>query len=309
MLYMRNHACSTKEAIMLRLYMGNHAAAQKESDMRKVNLHTHTLFCDGRDTPEDMVLSAIEKGFSVLGFSGHSSSSFDGNGCIPDEDMPKYKAEIRRLKEKYKDRLLILCGIEQDYYATQPAVGFDYIIGSVHAFHKGGFDMSPSSFVFVDYGTKQLKEALDKFYNGDEMALAEDYFERVSHVPEKTGCHIIGHFDLLTKFNEQEAIFDENHPRYVAAVDKALSRLLSSGAFFEINTGAMAKSLRTVPYPSASILRKINQGGGRIILSSDSHWKDTVDFAFEDARKLAKSCGFRSLITVGDDGKFTEEDI
>ena len=74
MLYMRNHACSTKEAIMLRLYMRNHAAAQKESDMRKVNLHTHTLFCDGRDTPEDMVLSAIEKGFSVLGFSGHSSS-------------------------------------------------------------------------------------------------------------------------------------------------------------------------------------------------------------------------------------------
>lgn len=277
--------------------------------MRKVNLHTHTNFCDGKNTPEEMVLSAIEKGFDVLGFSGHSSSSFDGSGCIPDSDIPKYKKEIARLKEKYKDRILILCGIEQDYYATQPACGFDYIIGSVHAFHKNGYDMSPSSFVWVDYGTKELEEALDKFYNGDEMSLAEDYFERISHVVEETKCDIIGHFDLLTKFNEKTPIFDESHPRYVNAVDKALSKLLASGAFFEINTGAMAKDLRTVPYPSASILRKINQGGGKVILSSDSHWTDTVDFAFDDARKLAKSCGFRSLITVDKNGRFIEEDI
>lgn len=277
--------------------------------MRKVNLHTHTLLCDGKNTPEEMVLSAIEKNFDVLGFSVHSASCFDGSGCIPDSEISAYKAEIARLKEKYKNQVLILCGIELDYYATQQAEGFDYIIGSVHAFHKEGYDMSPSSFVFVDYGLKQLHESLDKFYGGDAMALAEDYFERVSHVAEKTACDIIGHFDLLTKFNEQEKIFDENHPRYVAAVDKALERLLKSGAFFEINTGAMAKELRTAPYPSASILEKINQGGGKIIISSDSHWTDTIDFAFDDAKKLAKSCNFSSVMTVDEQGKFIEEPL
>mgnify|MGYP003369859089 FL=1 len=275
--------------------------------MRKVNLHTHTILCDGNNTAEEMVLSAIEKNFDVLGFSGHSASCFDGRGCIPDSEISGYKAEIARLKEKYKKQILILCGLELDYYATQPASGFDYIIGSVHAFHKAGFDMSPSSFVLVDYGLKQLHEALDKFYGGDEMALAEDYFERVSHITENTNCDIIGHFDLLTKFNEQERLFDESHPRYVAAADKALEKLLKSKAFFEINTGAMAKELRSVPYPSASILRKINQGGGKIIISSDSHRTDTVDFAFEEARKLARSCGFRSVVTVDKDGKFAEE--
>ncbi len=35
------------------------------------NFHTHTVFCDGRNTPEEVVLSAIEKGFSAIGFSGH----------------------------------------------------------------------------------------------------------------------------------------------------------------------------------------------------------------------------------------------
>lgn len=275
--------------------------------MRKVNLHTHTCFCDGRNTPEEMVLAAIEKGFDVLGFSGHSSSSFDGAGCIADRDIPSYKAEIARLREKYRDRLLILCGLEQDYYATQPARGFAYTIGSVHAFHKEGLSMSPSSFVFVDYSVERLQNAIEKFYGGDALALAEDYFARVALVPEVTGCDIIGHFDLITKFNEKEHFFDESHPRYVAAVDKALAALLPAKRLFEINTGAMSKELRSVPYPAAAILKKIRQGGGKIILSSDSHWTSSLDYAFDEARRLARCCGFDSLVTVDAQGRFAEE--
>ena len=36
------------------------------------NLHTHTTFCDGKDTPEELVEAAIAKGFDSIGFSGHS---------------------------------------------------------------------------------------------------------------------------------------------------------------------------------------------------------------------------------------------
>ncbi|MBO5371040.1 MAG: PHP domain-containing protein, partial [Clostridia bacterium] len=35
------------------------------------DLHTHTTYCDGKDSPEDMVKTAIEKGLRVIGFSGH----------------------------------------------------------------------------------------------------------------------------------------------------------------------------------------------------------------------------------------------
>lgn len=38
----------------------------------KQNLHTHSTFCDGKDTPEEMVLTVMEKGFSSVGFSGHA---------------------------------------------------------------------------------------------------------------------------------------------------------------------------------------------------------------------------------------------
>ena len=37
----------------------------------KQNLHTHSIFCDGKDTIEEMTLEAISKGFDILGFSGH----------------------------------------------------------------------------------------------------------------------------------------------------------------------------------------------------------------------------------------------
>ena len=37
----------------------------------RANYHTHTTFCDGSDSAEDVVLAAIDKGFSHLGFSGH----------------------------------------------------------------------------------------------------------------------------------------------------------------------------------------------------------------------------------------------
>ena len=36
------------------------------------NAHTHTTFCDGKNTAEEMVQAALDNGFVSLGFSGHS---------------------------------------------------------------------------------------------------------------------------------------------------------------------------------------------------------------------------------------------
>ena len=38
----------------------------------KQNLHTHTTYCDGKNTVSEMIRSALHKDFDVLGFSGHS---------------------------------------------------------------------------------------------------------------------------------------------------------------------------------------------------------------------------------------------
>lgn len=270
--------------------------------MKKFNLHTHTTLCDGKNTLEEMTIAAIEAGFNLLGFSGHSYTPFDESYCMSLEGTLEYKREIARLSSKYDSEITLLCGVEQDYYSNQPVDDYDYVIGSVHAFYNKEAD----KYLYVDYSADQMVKDIDEFYGGNALAFARDYFERVSHVCKQTKCNIIGHFDLVTKFNERFPMFDESHPVYINSVDNALARLLPSGAIFEINTGAMSKGYRTKPYPSESILKKICAAGGKVIISSDSHSSDTIDFAFDDAKLLAKSCGFESLMSIDEKGKFFE---
>ena len=85
----------------------------------KTNFHTHTTFCDGAGTAEQMVVSAIEKGFDVLGFSSHSDMV---------KDLDAYKAEIRRLAAKYEGKIRILCGIEAEYDTGFKRGDLDYVI-------------------------------------------------------------------------------------------------------------------------------------------------------------------------------------
>ena len=98
----------------------------------KSNLHTHTILCDAKDTPEDVVKHAISLGMNTLGFSGHSYVPFDLPCCMNLEETAEYRREIPRLKKAYGDQLNILMGIEQDYYTTESTEGYDYVIGSVH---------------------------------------------------------------------------------------------------------------------------------------------------------------------------------
>ncbi len=287
--------------------MNKAVSMSQPNKLLKVNLHTHTVFCDGKNTAEEMVLSAIDKGFDVIGFSGHSYTPFDESYCMSIADTDRYIQEIHRLREKYKDKISVFCGIEQDYYSDQPTDMYDYVIGSVHAFYKELGEKQ--DYIYVDNNIDIIKQAALDFYDGDFLALAEDYFAAVAKVAEKTHCHIIGHFDLLTKFNELDPVFDENHPRYIEAVDKALSTLLPTGAIFEINTGAISKKYRTTPYPSANILKKIKEGGGRITLNSDSHATDTLDCGFAEALQLARSCGFTELWILSPDGLWIPQSI
>ena len=99
------------------------------------NFHTHTVFCDGKNTPEEMVLSAIEKGFTALGFSGHGLTSFDPGYCL--RDTAGYRAEILRLKECYKDRITIYLGAEEDCLEPVDRSQYEYIIGSSHYVQVG----------------------------------------------------------------------------------------------------------------------------------------------------------------------------
>ena len=237
------------------------------------DLHMHTIWSDGKNTPEEMVQEAIRRGLETVGISDHSA----GDPCgMTLEGSADYRAEIARLKEKYAGQIRVLCGLERDFL-TNDFNEYDYTIGSVHL-----LTMTDGHHVSVDWTAEKQREGIDKYFSGDPYAMAEAYYDTVARVVEVTKCDIIGHFDLITKFNETDPLYDLRHPRYVTAWQRAADALLKTGKPFELNTGAMTRGYRTSPYPDREICRYILDRGGKLIFSSDSHAKETIASGFAE---------------------------
>ncbi len=259
------------------------------------NLHTHTTFCDGKNTPEEMVLSAVKLGCQTLGFSGHAPASElwgHESWCMNADTLQTYWNEIQSLKDKYRDSVEILCGVELDYYSDPLPIKPDFIIGSVHQIKKGNRQMP------IDLESSALSDGIRTIFDGDVLAFAKQYYELVSDVVLRTKCDIVGHFDLLTKFNEHSHYLDETDPHYRSLAYEALDAVLEQDTFIEINTGAIFRGWKQTPYPSPFLLKRIAEKQGRIVLNSDAHKADALLCYFEESIELARYCGVRELWIV-----------
>lgn len=263
------------------------------------NLHAHTSFSDGKHTPEEMVLGAVRAGCASLGFSDHSPMppAADPDGwSMKAEKLPDYRAEILRLRKTYAGKLELFLGLEQDVDSPPPEGDWDYLIGSVHGVWAGG------CYLPVDESADAFDRAVREYFGGNCLAFVQAYYRREAEAAVQTGCGIVGHFDLITKFNEGGRRFDENDPRCRAAALEALEALMERDVIFEINTGAMSRGCRTAPYPSPFLLEAIRQKGGRICITGDSHSADTIVHAFPQAAALAAACGFRETWVLAKEG-------
>ncbi len=248
--------------------------------MIRYNYHTHTTFSDGKNTPEEMIEAAIGKGFHSIGISDHAYTEFDPSWSIL--QMEDYLKALWELKEKYAGIINVYVGLEQDVLAVDVPERIDYYIGSVHWIEKGGH------YIELDNNASLLQNAIRDYYGGDADGLAEDYFDLVASYADDPNVAFIGHFDLITKFDEKYPPLFSPTPRYTAAWKNAAAKLVEAGKIFEINTGGMARGYRTSPYPCAEILQFLGENGAKVLVSSDSHKADSLDFAFDLAEEWIK---------------------
>lgn len=211
-------------------------------------------------------------------------------------EIPDYRAEVRAMAEKYKEKIEILCGVEQDFCSSASTEGFDYVIGSVHYAEKDG------QYYCVDESPAVLEAAIREGFGGDVYALTKRFFEMEAEVVQKTNATFIGHFDLVTKFNEGNRYFDPMDKRYRHAALEALDALIETGRPFEINTGGMYRGFRREAYPSLQLLKDLKERGGSILLSSDSHDGASIGYKFTEAAQMAKEAGFKTVKVLGKNG-------
>lgn len=236
--------------------------------------HIHTVYSDGINTPEEIILYAIEKGIKAVGFSDHSYTFFDTSYCVKKDKIKAYREEITALKEKYTDKISVLLGIEQDFYSKTVADSYDFVIGSVHYIKAGG------KYLPVDENAGDIKKYADTYFGGDIYAVAEKYFKKLSKFADRKTVGIIGHFDLITKFDNGD-IFDEDNPRFIKSWKTCADKLIKAGKIIEINTGALARGIENKIYPSKKMREYMQENGAKFLLSSDSHKKETLCFYFD----------------------------
>lgn len=259
------------------------------------NLHTHTPYCDGRSTMEEMVNTAIEHGFSSLGFSPHSYMPFDPDtGMTPHEDK-LYRAEAAQLKQKYKGIIDIYMGLEYERHCVHQIEGYDYVIGSCH------FLRIDDEIVLIDTSPQNTKNVIDTYFGGDSNALAKKYFETMCELGSVYPFDIIGHFDVITKNQDQLHLFDTESADYRKYALEAVHALAEKCSIFEVNTGVMPRSGRGYPYPERFILQEIKKVGAHVTIGSDCHRHHQLAEGYTEAREIIKSCGFEEIMIF--DGK------
>lgn len=264
---------------------------------QKQNLHIHTTYADGKDTPEEMILEAIGRGFSSIGFSEHSYMSFSSYPHqMTVEKAEDYKREVRALKEKYKGKLDVFCGLELELFSDVPTDGFDYLIGSAHYLKIG------DEILGFDRGYDETLAYVNTHFAGDGLRFAKQYFETVVQLPEKGKIDILGHFDIITKNNEKGNFIDVSDENYLKMGFDAIHALGGKIPLFEVNTGAISRGYRTSPYPQIEFLREFHRCGFGAVITSDCHDKNHIDCFYTEAEELLRTAGFSSKWILTENG-------
>ena len=152
--------------------------------MINFDYHMHSKLSDGANTHEEMVLSAIDKGFDEIGFSDHFCIKYTVPWAVGTNGIAKLEDRVTQIKEKFEGRINVLFGIEVDYFPElEKEIGvvlkkfnFDYIIGSIHFLDEWNYDTDKSR------NSEFANDYLYQWYFGElQKAVKSGLFDYMAH--------------------------------------------------------------------------------------------------------------------------------
>lgn len=241
-----------------------------------VDIHNHTVLCNHAEGKnEEYVEKAIQNGTKYFGFSDHAPMNFDKKYRMSFEQMKNYEESIKKLQEKYKDKITILLGYEVDFldgYLDERVLSakVDYLIGSVHFLKGWGFD-NP--------------EFIGHYKSKDIDAIWQEYFEAIVHMVKSGHFDIIGHIDLIKVFNYLPKKEIKNFAH------QAIKEIKKADLVVELNSSGLRKPCKEI-YPGNAIMELLSEYDIPITFSSDAHKPEDVGYAKDELIAYAKSYGY-----------------
>ena len=243
-----------------------------------VDYHMHTNFSDGKDTYLNYLEVARKKDLAEIGFTDHITLA-PVDRCVKEVDFPVLRENLKNLCNNFSEDVQVRFGLEMDYFPEKEeeirqTISFfpvDYVIGSVHFIEGWNFDSDRSL-----YG---------KWSNNE---LYRKYFELVQQSAKSGLFDIIGHFDLIKKFQcwpetDQTSLFEET-----------LKIMKEANVVIELNTSGMDRPCNEF-FPSREILSLACKLGVPVTLGSDAHEPNQVARHFDLAVSFLKEVGYTKI--------------
>ena len=186
------------------------------------DLHTHTKYSHGGNSPAEMYAAAQAKGLEIIGFTEHSPRplGFDYANEYRDKltrHLPDYAREVLEIKAaNAHGPCRVLFGMEMDWLEGQEdytrascaAFDFDYLLGSVHFIGHWGFDDG------ADPWKAFSQEECEKQYQA--------YFEAWERMILSGLFNIAAHPDLIKIFSVEQFHIWLAKPESMALVQRCL---------------------------------------------------------------------------------------
>jgi len=267
----------------------------------RMNYHTHSRYCDGEGEIVEYIEAALAAGLDSYGVSSHAPLPVPTRDLwmMRLDDLPAYCAEVRQLRDEYRDRLPIFLALELDYVPGMEGFirerilphHFDYFVGSVHFV---GMDERGMPWE-IDESAERFAAGLEGGWQGDVRRAFERYFALQREMVGMPGVAIVGHMDKMKMWNEGDRYFRETDDWYVAAVEETLRAFKAGGLIVELNTSGLRKAIAS-PFPSPWVLARCRDLNIPIAVTADTHRPADVAAGFTEAAVILRDLGITHVV-------------
>jgi histidinol-phosphatase (PHP family) len=163
--------------------------------------------------------------------------------------------------------------------ALRASAPFEYVVGSVH-------DVDGC---YVDYQPELTRELAQRL--GGVDVLHARYFDSVTELVVALRPEVVGHIDLVRKFDGPDAGFS---PAVQPHIERALEAVLACGGVLDVNCGAYRRGLSPV-YPLPAILERACEMGIGVTLGDDGHGAHDVGVGLDACMRAIAAAGYGEL--------------
>lgn len=256
--------------------------------MKLCDLHTHSNNSfDAKNSVDEMCKSAVDRGLYAIAITDHCEAPMIKNGldcefgCF-DELIPKSINDTLSAKQKYSDKIKVLCGVElgepmHDPEGTKRALAYgnyDFILASVHNLRN------MEDFYYLDYSDLDIDRILKLYFDELAETATFEHFDSLAHLTYPLRY-------ILAKTGKMPDL-----KIYQNQIDNIYKILIENNKALEINVSGLFKELKTT-LPDESLVKRFRELGGKYVtIGTDSHSVDFVGKGLEEGIAVAKRAGF-----------------